>query len=875
MNRGSWWIWALAVLLVAGLGTLNLTWSWCAPVVSLMPNWPQPTQAPVRSSPALADIDGDGDLEIIVGSDSWYVYAWNYDGTAVPNWPQLSADYVMSSPVVGDINGDGDPEIVCGCGGYFGEQGVWAWHADGTVVAGWPATKTGYIESSPALGDIDGDGALEVVVGSRGGIVWAWYGDGTTVPGWPQMVGDTFGTPALGDIDGDGAVEIVVGDLSGSVRAWNGDGSPVAGQWPVAATGAVWSSPALGDIDGDDQLEVVVGSDDGYVYAWKGDGTLLAGWPQLTANMVRSSPALGDLDGDGDLEVVVGCWDHKVYAWHGNGTPVAGWPTTSPTDVIESSPALGDIDGDGGLEVVVGSYDDKVHAWHGNGTIAAGWSQYAGGDVFSSPALGDLNHDGHMEVVVGSNDGNVYVWTYLSLTTTDPAPWPTFHQGLARKGAYLGNLPGKLTGEVVISGTTTPIEGVTVDAYLDKSLVASGTTAADGTYTIPDLEVGEYIVIAHKATYVSGYNSPVYVEHGEVTHCNFALVVSGRLTGQVRERATGANISGASVEAYLGGELKATAITNSIGVYVIDSDLPPGIYSVAASKLGFATQTKAPIAVSAGATSYANFFLDRMPSLKGQVKERVGGAAIVGATVEVYNGSTLVASTTSQAPYGIYQFGPEVPAGTYMVAASKATYVRQAKYGITVTEGATTYVNFALDVSGILKGQVKDAVTIAPLTGATVNVYNKYGTILLTSGVCQSPYGVYEIKSDVPAGECVMRASKQGYVRQDKWGITVTSGVTTFVNFNLQVSGKLKGQVTDKVSGAPIIGALVQARMGGIVRATATSTAPYGVYEMDSDLAPGTYTMYTSKSGYIGFGRTGIVVSSGATTFVNFPLQPQ
>ena len=60
--------------------------------------------------------------------------------------------------------------------------------------------------------------------------------------------------------------------------------------------------------------------------------------------------------------------------------------------------------------------------------------------------------------------------------------------------------------------------------------------------------------------------------------------------------------------------------------------------------------------------------------------------------------------------------------------------------------------------------------------------------------------------------------------------------------------------------------------MGGMVRATAMSTAPYGVYEMDSDLAPGTYTTYAAKGGYVSFGRIGIAVTSGATTFADFPL---
>ena len=62
--------------------------------------------------------------------------------------------------------------------------------------------------------------------------------------------------------------------------------------------------------------------------------------------------------------------------------------------------------------------------------------------------------------------------------------------------------------------------------------------------------------------------------------------------------------------------------------------------------------------------------------------------------------------------------------------------------------------------------------------------------------------------------------------------------------------------------------------MGGIVRATGVTVAPYGIYEIASDLAAGTYSVLCQKSGYRDFGRIGIVVTSGATTYVNFGLQP-
>ena len=322
---------------------------------------------------------------------------------------------------------------------YQDEHGSWSEWSDETsfhtnpLTLQWSFATGSSIMSSPIYGDIDGDGKLEVVVGSDDNKVYAINGENGSKL-WEFETGAyVTSSPALGDIDGDGKLEVVVGsyDSDSKVYAINGeDGSKL---WEFATGYRVFSSPALGDIDGDGKLEVVVGSSDNKVYAINGeDGSKL--WEFPTGGAVLSSPALGDIDGDGRLEVVVGSDDNKVYAINGeDGSKL--WEFATGYRVF-SSPALGDIDGDGKLEVVVGSGDYKVYAINGeNGSKL--WEFATGDYVVSSPALGDIDGDGKLEVVVGSYDNKVYCLD-LGEGSYNPnlLPWPMFHHDPNRTGLY-------------------------------------------------------------------------------------------------------------------------------------------------------------------------------------------------------------------------------------------------------------------------------------------------------------------------------------------------------------------------------------------------------------------------------------------------------
>src|SRR5207237_1022216 len=143
------------------------------------------------------------------------------DGSWQPGWPRFYPGQVIwSSPAIADINGDGKPDIVVGTGNMMSGGGnqVLAFGSDGSYVPGWPVNVGGRTTSSPAVGDVDGDGRPVVAIVADDGKLYAFRGDGSlmfsrcvandTVNGCPLAL---HASPTIADIDNDGRQEILVG----------------------------------------------------------------------------------------------------------------------------------------------------------------------------------------------------------------------------------------------------------------------------------------------------------------------------------------------------------------------------------------------------------------------------------------------------------------------------------------------------------------------------------------------------------------------------------------------------------------------------------------------------------------------------------------
>jgi hypothetical protein len=167
-----------------------------------------------------------------------------------------------------------------------------------------------YYDALPALADLDGDGTADALVGDRNGVVHAFRNGGSdALPRWdpmrewdPPVDFDYGAAPALGDLDGDGDADLLVGRLGGDVVALEN----VGGRTPAWRTRPEWAigtlgydaRPALADLDGDGRTDVLVGTRTGAVFAFSGPPfTRRPEWdPPRVAE--RVAPGLHDVAGN-------------------------------------------------------------------------------------------------------------------------------------------------------------------------------------------------------------------------------------------------------------------------------------------------------------------------------------------------------------------------------------------------------------------------------------------------------------------------------------------------------------------------------------------------------------------------------------------------
>lgn len=363
------------------------------------------TAGPSRSSratPAVADLDGDGRPELIanlsgfIGSAGSLV-VFEGDGSGL-RWEADETLGYASSPAVADIDGDGEPEIavVKALGSQFplgnGTYAVIVYEADGTLK--WESEEFSKLDFNYATGtvisDMDHDGSPEIIAGrvilsadgSTRGV--GAFGQGSWGKMPPNVTEGSFS--AVTDLDLDGVEEVVVGNA-----VYAPDGT------------ALWSDsretdgmPAIANLDDDPLGEVIISSFD-TVRAHDHTGRVMWGpYPLDGANIV-SPAAIADIDIDGFAEVVV-AGGNQLVALNHDGTIL--WNVEVRDASGASGPTIFDFEGDGIPEVVYAD-EDKLLAVDGRTGLTKFYtSDHSSDTMMEYPVIADIDADGEAEIIV-------------------------------------------------------------------------------------------------------------------------------------------------------------------------------------------------------------------------------------------------------------------------------------------------------------------------------------------------------------------------------------------------------------------------------------------------------------------------------------------
>ena len=385
----------------------------------------------ITSSVAIADLDDDGDQEVVFTANAPYrVARYDPETGAVTTLRGTAATSAASAPAIVDVDGDGTREVFLG----VGNGRVVGVHEDGTYVSGFPVdTGTGaavWVSCRRVVGADYGE-----VVAASGNSVWLYAQDGTVRPGFPFTAaaarGNVVGRVAIGDTDGDGDVELVAAFQHG-VLILGGSG---AVEHAFLLTGPqISAGVSLADLDGDGDLEIAVPRQNGSVALVHHDGTTYGTtWPWDTGTgSPIGSIALGDYAGTPSKDLTFATLGGEVFALSPTGVAPPAFPFTIGPHVEDApEPVVSRLNA-GGLQTAVGDPSELAYVRKTNGN-QDGWPRSFGGSIEHALASGDLDGDGNVELVIPAGS-RLWVLEMGVPEGTSGELWPMAGGSAARSG---------------------------------------------------------------------------------------------------------------------------------------------------------------------------------------------------------------------------------------------------------------------------------------------------------------------------------------------------------------------------------------------------------------------------------------------------------
>jgi hypothetical protein len=439
---------------------------------------------------AAADFDRDGMLEVVFASDTGRVYAVDHTGARVDGWPRCldtengvdcpnetpGVPKISSAPVIADVDGDGDDEIVIAAN----DGALHAFERNAKKTLGWPVRITmptgdaaGPITDSPSTADLDGDSRADLVF-SAGEPRDPNANDATqgfTLLGVLSEPKPSTGSPSA-DADAEDPGAIVATGWPLALTSYDFDTDRLTRRSPPTAIDAASSEPrallygnatrpffvplAPGVIDNETglprQAEPGLGEDGerGFTLTERGLDSAVTDAALFAPLYAR--PTLADLDRDGRTDLILpgttgssldalrdpSITEHRslLLFWSGRtGKMLPASPILLGDFIGAATPVVADLTGDGYPEMIVPTGDGRLAAYDACGRSPEGWPKVLGGPMSQSAAVGDVDGDGTLEVVAITDDGRVFAW-HTGASDQSYVPWESAQHDLRNQSAH-------------------------------------------------------------------------------------------------------------------------------------------------------------------------------------------------------------------------------------------------------------------------------------------------------------------------------------------------------------------------------------------------------------------------------------------------------
>ncbi len=441
--------------------------------------WPKDTDLNMMSSPALGDLDKDGKDDIVICSEQEGIHVYL---SGSQDWVRSvgtggNVSWTLAAPLIADLENDGNLEVLL-----VNDLGtVYAWRKDGqSVIPGnegiFAQTEVGggsFGFPCVAVADLDQDGEKEVIVGSsryylgyRGGVyIFDTEGNRLLEPGDYPDVFDHIAGIAVANIDTNDDLEIIVFGADTnyfSLWAFKKDGTQ-PDPYPIIIEdlfpgGWYGNYPAVGDLEGDGILEIVVSAwtpGEARIYAWHQDGTPLGsiGTKGLLVSMKspdgeRQKEILSSL-GDNLREIMtkIKSMSKEEFVSHISASDDPVFASVAETF---GSPIIADVNADGQADIVaragylLASGYERVYAWDYEGTLIPGFPLYASTEPAMvnhfpySPVIADMDKDGNLDMVLATDwpDYSVLFWEFDTYCDSSTLYWPKYMHDKYNSGVF-------------------------------------------------------------------------------------------------------------------------------------------------------------------------------------------------------------------------------------------------------------------------------------------------------------------------------------------------------------------------------------------------------------------------------------------------------